>query len=428
MHTAYVQLKDEGYLEGVAGSGTYVSRRLPATLPPTRPGRTGGRPAPDRARRTASRRGLRQATAYPERARRLPRLDETFKPGAPALDRFPHRLWHKTLTRAWHTMQDRNLLGSRGDYAPLQEAVARHLGTTRGVRCTAGQVLILAGSQQGIDLSLRVLLDPGQRALIEDPCYPGARGAMLGAGIAPVPLAVDAEGLRLPRRTAACFAYTTPSHQYPLGATMSLRRRLEVLDWARTRRAWILEDDYHSEYRYRGRPLASLQGLDADGRVLYLGTFSKILFPALRLAYLVVPDDLVDLFNAARHLSGHQPPLLEQIALAAFIKEGHLARHLRRMGRLYSERQQALAEAAAQLGDALRLQTTQAGLHAIGWLAPKADDQAVARRAADAGLYLSPLSDYVIKKRQAPALVLGYAAADEKRIRRGVNRLARVLG
>jgi GntR family transcriptional regulator / MocR family aminotransferase len=429
VHSAYVQLADEGYIEGVQGSGTRVSPTLPDSLSKTHrhpqavPSRLQGN-------RKVSRRGTHLVTVYQDQTYHKPGLADIFKTGVPALDHFPYTTWRRLLVQSWHAMADGSMLGHRGDHPPLRQAIAHYLGTTRGVRCTAEQIIIVAGSQQGIDLALRVLLDPGQKALIEDPCYPGAYGAMLGAGITPIPLPVDAEGMSIgnAQSARARLAYITPSHQYPLGMTMSLRRRLEMLDWAERKQAWIIEDDYHSEFRYTGRPLAALQGLDHQNRVMYLGTFSKVLFPALRLAYLVVPPDLVEVFTAARRLASHYPPLLEQMTLAAFIERGHFSRHLRRMLHLYAKRQNALVTVAAnRLKGLLRLPSTEAGMHAIGWLPAACDDRQAARQAAKLGLYVSPLSDHTLKNRQPNALILGYTAGDEKAIRQGIGVLARAL-
>ena len=223
---------------------------------------------------------------------------------------------------------------------PLREAIATYLREARAVRCEAGQVMVVSGSQHGLDLATRLLLDPGDRVWLEDPGYLGARGALMAAGARLVPVPVDGDGLDVARGLRAApdarLAYVTPSHQYPLGVTMSLARRLALLEWAHARRAWIVEDDYDSEYRYTGRPLASLQGLDRHGRVIYVGTFSKVLFPALRLGYVVVPPALVDAFAAARGLVDRHPPSVTQAVLAEFIAEGSFARHVRRMRMRYA--------------------------------------------------------------------------------------------
>ncbi|MDQ3316832.1 MAG: PLP-dependent aminotransferase family protein [Actinomycetota bacterium] len=240
--------------------------------------------------------------------------------------------------------------GDPAGYGPLRREISDHLGPARAVRCEPGQVIVVSGSQQALDLCARVLLDPGDTAWVEEPGYRGARAALLGAGATLVP--VHSEGLNVAAGTGlapgARLACVTPSHQYPLGVTMSLARRLELLRWAGRASAWVLEDDYDSEYRYSGRPLEALQGLDTEGRVIYVGTFSKVLFPSLRLGYLVVPPDLVDAFTAARELSDRQAPALDQAVLARFMAGGHFARHVRRMRSLYAERQAILVEEAGR--------------------------------------------------------------------------------
>jgi GntR family transcriptional regulator/MocR family aminotransferase len=314
----------------------------------------------------------------------------------------------------------------------LREAIAAYLSTGRGVRCTAEQVIVVAGSQQGLDLAARVLLDQDDPVWIEDPCYPGAYGGLLGAGASIVPVPLDGEGLDVAAGMSRCpqarLVFVTPSHQFPLGVTMSLKRRLELLEWAYRVNAWILEDDYDSEYRYTGRPLAALQGLDRENRVIYLGTFSKIMFPALRLAYLVVPSDLVEAFYAARLFTTMLPPLLEQAALAEFIAGGHFARHIRRMRALYAERQAALVEAARrELAGLLDVQPAEAGMHLVGWLPDDVNDRIASQRATEYSVDAFPLSTCCLEATRRGALLLGYTAVNDQEIKRGVSRLARAL-
>jgi GntR family transcriptional regulator/MocR family aminotransferase len=278
----------------------------------------------------------------------------------------------------------------------------------------------------------RVLLDPGESAWIEDPGFPGARAALQGAGAVLAPVPVDAEGLDVPAgaRVAptARLAYVTPSYQYPLGVTMSLGRRLALLDWAQRMGSWVLEDDYDSEFRYAGPPLAALAGLDAVGQVIYMGTFSKVLFPALRLGYLVVPPDVVDAFTRARALAGRHAPTLEQAVLADFIAEGHFARHIRAMRALYQERQTVLVDAArAALAGLLHVAPSAAGMHLVGWLNPHDDDRAAAARAAQEGVEVRALSAHALQARVPPGLLLGYTALDAAEIKAGVRALACAL-
>jgi GntR family transcriptional regulator/MocR family aminotransferase len=275
---------------------------------------------------------------------------------------------------------------SRLDYGPLaglpelRDAIAAYVSASRGARCGADEVVVVAGSKPGLDLVSRVLLDPGDSVWMEDPGFPGARGALLGAGARVVPVPVDAEGLevdagvRLAR--GARLAYVTPSHQFPLGVPMSMARRQALLAWARAAGAWVVEDDYDSEFRHGARPVPCLHGLDPDGRVIYVGSFSKTLFPAVRLGFLIVPADRhPDLLKARRALD-HHPPALEQGVLADFLAEGHFERYLRRMRKVYRERLEALKDAAARhCGGGLRLRPVRSGLHAVADLdAPTRDE------------------------------------------------------
>jgi GntR family transcriptional regulator/MocR family aminotransferase len=434
---AYDQLLAEGYIEGKAGSGTTVARALPETLlhAPHPGAEAAGRFSAEVDSGRPSRRGA--ALAAMPTVRIAPEtLNDWLKPfrtGIPALDHVPAELWARLITR--------HLRGSRPDllgyqevagYGPLCTAIAAYLGASRGVRCTADQVIVVGGAQGGLDLAARVLLDPGDTAWIEDPGYFGARGALLAAGARLVPVPVDAAGLDVAageaRAPDARAVYVTPSHQYPLGATMSLPRRLALLDWAARAGAWVVEDDYDGEFRYAGRPLAALHSLRPDARVIYVGTFSKVLFPALRLGYLVVPPDLVRHFVAARCVVDFHAPVLEQMALADFIAEGHFARHLRRMRTLYAARAQALvAAASAELSGLLDVRPPTTGMHVVGWLPPGIDDRVAARRAAAHDVSAVPISAFAVEPQPRGGLLLGFAAVDEPAIRDGVRRLAAAL-
>lgn len=438
---AYAQLLAEGYVEGQVGSGTYVARALPEELLQARPGRTlASRPAARSPQRTLSRRGERLAAtpvapAHPDlvSSRAATQAAISFRPGQPAFDAFPYDTWRRIIDRHWR-QPPRTLLsyGDPAGYLPLRQAIAGYLQAARAVRCDPQQVLIVSGSQQALDLVARLLLDEGDTVWAEDPGYIGARGALIGAGARVVPVPVDDEGLDIhagaARAPSARLVYVTPSHQYPLGVTMSLARRLALLEWAERAGAWVLEDDYDSEYRYAGRPLASLQGLDRAERVIYSGTFSKVMFPALRLGYLVVPPDLVDAFANARALVDRHTPTVEQAAMADFISAGHFARHIRRMRALYAERQAILLGVAGHvLGGALGLAPAEAGMHLVGWLPDRHDDLAVSKRAAALGLEVPALSRYVAEAPCRSGLLLGYTALDAAQIAEGVRRLALAL-
>jgi len=277
-----------------------------------------------------------------------------------------------------------------------------------------------------------LLLEPGQRVATENPGYLGARAALRAASLRLVPIGVDSEGAHFGEgqsaRPHARAAYVTPSHQFPLGSTMSLERRLALLKWARTNDAWIFEDDYDSEYRYIGRPLPALQGLHADDREIYVGTFSKVMFPALRLGFLVVPPHLSQSFAAARAVADRHSPTIEQAALADFIADGHFARHVRRMRVIYRQRQAALLDAARRhLRGLIELQPVQAGMHLVGFLRPGVDDREVSRRAAAQGIGVAPLSDYYLGNSLRRGLILGYAASTEVEIENSIRELARIL-
>jgi len=312
--TAFEQLFAEGYLEARVGSGTFVASTLPEEMLHAHAQQVPLQPMKKPPR-------LSQRIQQMVRSPLVPYFQappsRAFQPGLPALDAFPFEVWSKLAARRYqHPPFELLTYGDPAGYCPLREAIAQYLTTSRAVRCQPEQVLIVAGAQQAIDLTARTLLDEGDMVWVEDPGYPRARGILLGAGVKIISVPLDQEGLnveagkRLSER--AHMAYVTPSHQYPLGSTMSLARRLALLNWAQSVGAWILEDDYDSEFRYRGHPLASLQGLDTHGQVIYMGTFSKVLFPALRLGYLVLPLELVEPFITTRALCGRHSPTIEQ--------------------------------------------------------------------------------------------------------------------
>jgi GntR family transcriptional regulator/MocR family aminotransferase len=317
-------------------------------------------------------------------------------------------------------------------YRPFREAVAEYLRTSRAVRCEADQVMAVSGSQQALSLAARVLIDAGSAVWVEEPGYRGARDVLRLRNARLVPVPVDAEGLDVAAGTAKCpdatAVYVTPSHQYPLGMVMSASRRLQLLDWARRSGAWIIEDDYDSEYRYESLPIASLQGLDPDARVLYVGTFSKVLFPALRLGYLVLPADLVGRFAAVRDATDIFPPTFTQAVVADFIRDGHFARHLRRTRALYRERREALASALrTQLAGLVEAQGDEAGMHLVACLSKELDDHDVSLRAARQGLWVMPLSSCYVGRPVRRGFVLGFGGTDVRDIPGGIRRLSAVL-
>lgn len=426
---AYAQLLAEGYVEGQAGSGTYVSPTLPDAVLQLQAKASLPQSAPER---NLSQRG-RLLAATPVSTSRDTGPLRAFRPGLPAFESFPFDIWSRLMARHWRQPRP-ELLGyaTPQGYPLLREALAEYLVASRGVRCTPEQIVIVAGSQQGLDLATRVLLDPGDKAWIEDPGYMGARGALASAGAQVVPVPVDGEGLDVAEGIARCPAarlvYITPSHQFPLGVTMSLPRRLTLLEWAHRTGAWILEDDYDSEYRYTGRPLPALQGLDSEYRTVYLGTLSKTLFPSLRLGYMVVPPDLIGPFVAAKALADRHAPSAEQAVLADFIAEGHFARHIRRTRVLYAERQAVLVAAAARdLGGLLEVAPAEAGMHLVGRLPAGADDRRASAQALAHGVEAPALSSYGLAAERPQGLLLGYAAFSQADILEGVRRLRRGL-
>lgn len=330
----------------------------------------------------------------------------------------------------------------------LREAIARHIAITRGVRCTPHQVIVTSGSQQAFDILFHLLLDPGDSAWIEEPGYLDVRGALVAAGATLVPVPVDVHGLDvaagMARAIDAKVAVVSPSHQYPSGATLSATRRAQLLQWARASGAWVIEDDYDSDFRYRGRPVPALEQLDRDTalangidpRVLYVGSFSKTMFPSLRLGFCVVPDELVDAVANARAIAGRNSPIVDQAALAQFIDDGHYDRHLRRVRLVCQERHEAMRHHFARvLGGAVSLGAASAGTHVLG--RPGEDIRkprsaasvavAIAAAAAEDDLVVFPLSRYCLEPLKRDALVLGYGGLTPRRISLGVERLARSI-
>ena len=432
---AYRQLLAEGYLEGKEGSGTFVAQILPeqllvASFPDSRP-RKVAQPSPGTSPQPVfSERAKAQiAVSQPASDGKRPR---PFTPEGPALDAFPYQLWSRLVVRqVRHMPVNLYVYQDSAGYRPLREAIAAHVAVSRQVHCAPEQVMIVPGSQGALDLAARLLINPGDLVWMEDPGYPGARGAFLGAGARIVPVPVDQEGLvvdiGIERAPGARLVYLTPSHQFPLGITMSLSRRLALLDWAKRANAYLLEDDYDSEFRFGTRPLATLQGLaarDAD-RVIYMGTFSKVLFPALRIGYMVLPPALVDPFLKVRRLIDIHSPMLDQAVLADFLMEGHFTRHLRRMRTLYAERRNALLEAACELP--LQIDSPQAGIHCVGWLPEGKDDQMLAKKAADYDLNLTPISNFSIEPLARKGFLLGYGGYTVHEIKSGIRRLEKLL-
>jgi len=426
---AYDQLIAEGVLATRAGSGTFVTG---AGLPersglPNLPGRrVGAHPA-------LSRRGAALAS-MPTIAWKLGGSPRPFRLGTPALDRLPLPAWTRVTTRRLKsiTLSQLDYRDPAGELA-LRTAIAEHVRRSRGASCTADQVIVVAGAQHGLELICRVLLDPGDTAWLEEPGYTGARAALIGAGARVVPVPVDGNGMHvaagIKRAPAARLAYVTPSHQFPLGVQMTLPRRQALLAWARRARAWIVEDDYDCGFHYGSRPMPCLQGLDTDGRVIYVGTFSKTLFPALRLGYVIAPADLAGSMAVARAACGFHPPVLDQGVLAELMDAGAFERHLQRMRGEYRRRLAALIESAARHGRGLlTLRPVTTGLHAIADL-HGVDDQAAFREAIAHGVEVMPVSAYCFDRRRAPqqGLVLGFGSVRPELLDAGMRQLAAAI-
>jgi len=422
--TAFDQLLAEGYCESRVGAGSFVAGSLPAA--PSGEGPARPRPGPRPVSRASD--FLLGRTPGPWVGRTGP-----FRASESAADFFPFPAWARIVARHCRN-PSRSLLRYGGPlgFEPFREEIAAYLRTARGVRCDAAQVMVVSGSQQALHIAARVLLEPQSPVWVEEPGYPGARDVLRLAGARLLPVPVDEEGLDvragITRHGRARAVYVTPSHQYPLGGTMSASRRLQLLEWARESGAWILEDDYDSEYRYESPPVAALQGLDRDARVVYIGTFSKVLFPALRIGYLVVPPDLVPRFAAVRDAMDIFPPALFQAALGDFIAAGHFARHLRRTRQLYRERRSVLVETLRrELEGALEVLGDQAGVHLVARLKGRRSDGEVVAQAARRGVWTMPLSACYLGRPASQGLVLGYGGSSASAIPAAVRRLREAL-
>jgi GntR family transcriptional regulator / MocR family aminotransferase len=421
---AYDQLIAEGFIAGRRGSGTYVSEQLNSAASPV-PKRT----APIRlshfgnAATAVVRRGL-----SPIGERSPLRYD--FAYGASSLEQFPLAAWRRILLRRTRSAPLRSFDygAAMGDKA-LREAITGHLQRSRAIHCDISQVLIVNGSQQALDLTTRLLLNPGDLVAVEDPQYHGMRQVLMAARLRVRPVPVDQNGIdlsRMPRQ--AKLALVTPSHQFPTGAVLSLERRLALLAWARRSNAVIVEDDYDGEFRYEGEPVEPLQSLDCDGRVLYVGTFSRTMFPALRIGYVVAPRPLVPALVAAKWLADRHTAILEQETLAEFIATGAYERHLRRTRRVNTTRRAALLSAIDQhLADRVTVSGSRSGTHVVLWPRAKVSETATIARAAAVGVGIYGIAGYYLRQPPQPGFVLGYANLTVAQIREGIRRLIDVL-
>jgi GntR family transcriptional regulator/MocR family aminotransferase len=429
---AFEQLHGEGYLETRVGSGTRVSARLPeswfqaAATPPER--------AVNGTRRAAApplshwARSL-SPSPFPLGPAGKPR---PFLAHLPDLAAFPHELWSRLAARRIRRGES-GLLGSAdvGGYLPLRSALAEHLRRARGVVCRAEQIVLTSSLQEILYLTARLVVEPGQPIWMEEPGYQGAHAAFRAAGAKLVPVEVDGEGLcvsqGIARAPSARLAYVTPAHQAPLGVTLSMERRLSLLEWAEAGRAYVLEDDYDSEFRYAGHPLPALQSLDRSGLVIHAGTFSKSLFPALRLSYVVLPDPLLTPFLQAKSIVSRFCPLLPQAVLLDFIEQGEFGRHLRRMRERYAERHAALSAALATELPAWTVQGAAAGLELSVHLPSGQDDRRVASLLAQHDILVQSLSEHCLRRKARPGLLLGFAAYSPRRLRQQVSVMRQAI-
>jgi GntR family transcriptional regulator / MocR family aminotransferase len=422
-------LQAEGLLERRVGAGTFVtssvarSRRAVREL---RPPSAFGRDALTQLSRWS------RDAAFVHAPGASPK-PQAFIAGLPDVELFPHDLWRRLTARRMRTSA-RSLAG----YLPplglpaLQDATARHLAAARGLVCEPGQILVLNSTMQAADLIARVLLERGQPVWIEDPSFPNLRSALAASGARLVPVPVDHEGIDvaagIARAPAAALAYVTPSCHYPLGVALSMQRRLALLDWAARTGAWIVEDDYQSEFIYEGRAHAPLASLERNGRVLHVGTFTNAVFPSLRLAYVVLPPQLVDVFAAVRGQLDDHTHGLAQAVLADFLDAGHFAAHLRRMRAVYEARREALVRTCTrELPPGAALRPASGGMNAVLLLSGRRSESAITDAASQPGVRALPLSRYALRSRAWRGLLLGYAALDEASIRDGVSRLGRAI-
>jgi GntR family transcriptional regulator/MocR family aminotransferase len=427
--TAYSQLLAEGYFEARAGSGTFVCSSLPDQWTSSDRGSSSPDVARSGARVTSRRSSL--LPAY----ERLPWLSGlgAFNVSQPAFDQFPFQTWSRIVMRHCRNPRARELqYGGPLGFEELRKAICAYLRTARAVHCDPEQVMIVAGSQQALEITTRVLLDDRSAAWVEEPGYWLTRHVLTAAGCRLVPVPVDGEGLDVAYGVKTCrkarAAFVAPSHQFPLGATMSAARRLQLLDWAQSSGAWVIEDDYDSEYRYGSMPIASLQGLDHNSRVIYIGTFSKTLFPSLRLGYIVIPPDLVSRFAAVRYVMDIAPPHFFQAVLTDFMNEGHFARHIRRMRQLYSQRRTALVdELQKEFGSVLQVLGSEAGMHLAVLLPKGLRDQPIAARAAREKLWVAPLSPAYLGDTPRQGFILGFGNTTAEEMPNAVRRLKSVL-
>lgn len=425
----FERLAAEGLIESRTGAGTFVSDALKENRPAMTPPPAGSENQPLRKPRL-SRSITRASEMFFER---LPHEPRAFTTAMPAFDAFPLALWSRQMSKHWR--DQRNIVMGYSDphgYVPLRRAIASHLRSNRGIACEPEQIFVVGGAQQAFYLIGSLLLDPNDKVWFENPGAIGARNSLVACGANLIPVPVDSQGLMVEegRRLAPDFrlAFVTPAHQQPLGSTMSLERRFALLKAAEDADALIIEDDYDGEFCYGGHPQPTLKSVDATGRVIYVGTFSKTLFPALRLGYFVSPPALVDVFNQVTNAFLQGVPSSNQAVVASFMEEGHFAAHIRRMRKIYAERHQVLCDAAKEhLSGLLDIVPTDTGLHTIGLLPKDLFENAAAAAAAERGITVTPIERFSIAPTHRNGLVLGFSGIKPPDIVAGVATLASAL-
>ncbi len=426
---AFQQLLLEGYINGKPGSGSYVSE-----IPDKKLHAKESAPAKISEKKIFSKISGQMESMNHYRKAIAPQKIIPFQTSVPSLDDFPIKTWLKLINQTSQIYSSVHLRYSdAAGYQPLRGEIAKYLRTYRAVNCETDQVIIVNGSQQGLDIIVRALVDKDDKVVIEDPGYFGIKFALKFSQAKVCPAPVDSDGIDigyiLKNYSKPKLIYTTPSHQYPTGAVMGDERRRELLQFAKKNNCLIIEDDYDSEFRYAGSPLPSLQGMDKNNSVIYSGTFSKVLFPGLRLGYLVVTDPgLYELLAAAKLMTDIQNPVFEQIITYLFLRDGHFTKHIRRMRVLYKKRQDILInEIKKELGGLINVEDSPAGMHIIGWLPKHSDDKKIAEEAKKNNITVVPMSRSSIRFFKDPAIMLGYTSFDKKDIQKGVKKLKEIL-
>ena len=428
---AYGALATDGLIAGRFGGGSYVS----ALDRPGSPDEAPSIPVAAKSRPRLSRFSRRLDSLDASPILEKPGVEFDFRYGLPIVGDFPFHTWARIIARR-ATVASVSALGygKAAGYEPLRLQIAHYVRRARGIVCDPEQIVITNGSQQALDLAARIFIDAGDRVILEEPSYEGARQAFSAAGARILAISVDPDGLRvaeLPARSPRCRAvYVTPSHQFPTGAVLSASRRRELLRWAHTHGTYVIEDDYDGELRYDIRPIQAIKGGDVENRVVYVGTMSKVLFPSMRLGYIVSPPNLVESFIRAKHVCDRQTPVLLQMALADFMARGHFDRHLLRARRLCGQRRAALLAAVDRyLGRRVAVEGANAGIHVMLWVKGRGARQVrgMMERAAERSVGIYPIEPYFVHPPKRAGFLLGYASMDERRIEEGVRRLGEVL-